>query len=132
MLKVTLTSILVDDQDKAEKFYTEVLGFKKKQIFPAGDARWLTVVSPADEDGVEIVLEPAGYPFAKDYQKALFETGIPLTALGCDDIQAEYARLSGLGVKFRGEPSPPSGDTPSMAVFEDTCGNHIMIYKIPT
>ena len=130
MLKVTLTSILVDDQAKAEKFYTQMLGFVKKQDFPAGGARWLTVVSPAAPDGVELVLEPAGYPFAKTYQKALYDAEIPLTALGCDDILAEYERMRKRGVKFRGEPVKMAEDMPLMVMFEDTCGNLIQIYQI--
>lgn len=129
MLKINLTSVLVDDQEKAEKFYTEVLGFVKKQDFPAGGARWLTVASPQAPDGTELVLEPAGYPFAQDYQKALFESEIAFTAFACDDIQAEYERMKALGVKFRGEPSRMHDDMPLMATFEDTCGNLIMMYQ---
>jgi predicted enzyme related to lactoylglutathione lyase len=130
MLKVTLTSILVDDQDKAEKFYTEILGFVKKLDFPVGGARWLTVISPAAPDGVELVLEPMGYPFARTYQKALYDAEIPLTALGCDDVRAEYERMTKLGVKFRGEPAQMAADMPLMAVFEDTCGNLIQMYQM--
>lgn len=129
MLKITLTSVLVDDQDKAEKFYTEVLGFVKKQDFPAGSARWLTVASPAAPEGVEMLLEPAGYPFAKTYQKALFDSEIALTAFGCDDVRAEYERMTKLGVTFRGEPVRMGEDMPMMAVFEDTCGNLIQIFQ---
>lgn len=129
MLKITLTSILVDDQEKAEKFYTNFLGFAKKQDFPVGGARWLTVVSPADPDGVQIVLEPAGYPFARTYQKALYDAGIAFTALACDDVRAEYERMKKLGVAFRGEPARPGEGMPLMTVLEDTCGNLIQIYQ---
>ncbi|WP_159587013.1 VOC family protein [Chelativorans xinjiangense] len=129
MLKITLTSVMVDDQDRAEKFYTEVLGFVKKQDFPVGGARWLTVASSAAPDGVELLLEPAGYPFAKAYQKALFDSEITFTAFACDDVQAEYERMGKLGVKFRGEPARMGEDMPLMAVFEDTCGNLIQMYQ---
>ncbi|WP_274709387.1 VOC family protein [Nitratireductor luteus] len=129
MLTIPLTSVMVDDQAKAEKFYTEVLGFVKKQDFPAGGARWLTVVSPAGPDGVELLLEPAGYPFARDYQKALFDAEIAFTAFGCDDVQAEYDRMRKLGVTFRGEPARMGENMPPMAVFEDTCGNLIQIFE---
>ena len=128
MLKITLTSVLVDDQEKAEKFYTEILGFEKKQDFPAGGARWLTVVSAQAPDGVELLLEPMGYPFARDYQKALYAAGIPCTAFACDDIDAEYRRLVELGVVFRGPPAK-AGEFPAMAIFEDTCGNLLQIYE---
>jgi hypothetical protein len=126
MLRVMVTSILVDNQGKAEKFYTEKLGFQKKHDIPVHGARWLTVVSPADPDGTEIVLEPMGFDFAKTYQKALYDHGVPLTALGCDNVEAEYERLKARGVKFK---SPPSkqGKFPANAVFDDTCGNYVMI-----
>lgn len=129
MLSINLTSVLVDDQAKAETFYTDVLGFEKKQDFPAGGARWLTVVSPSAPDGTELVLEPIGYPFARDYQKALFDSEIAFTAFACDDIQAEYERMKALGVKFRGEPRRMHDDMPLMATLEDTCGNLILIYQ---
>src|ERR1700712_1258762 len=127
MIKIKLTSVFVDDQDKALEFYTEVLGFIKKQDFPVGDYKWLTVVSPAEPDGVELVLEPNDNPAAKAFQSALFAQGIPLTAFAVDDIQAEYARLTKLGVVFQGEPS--QGPGPAAAVFEDTCGNLIQIFQ---
>lgn len=127
-MKIVLSSVLVDDQDKALRFYTEVLGFVEKQNFPVGDFRWLTVVSPDDPDGTELVLEPNDNPAARTYQRALFDQGITFTAFAVDDIQAEYERLTRLGVVFRGEPSR-EGPGPAMAVFEDTCGNLIQIFE---
>lgn len=131
MIRITLTSIMVDDQTKAHRFYTEILGFVTKQDFPVGGptggARWLTVASPAEPDGVELLLEPMGIPAAEAYQKALFEAGIPLTAFAVDDIQAEYDRMRKIGVAFHGEPT--TGPGPSAAVFEDTCGNLIQIFQ---
>lgn len=127
-IKITLTSVMVDDQAKALTFYTEVLGFAKKTDLPAGDARWLTVVSPAASADIELALEPIGYPFARRYQEALFEAGIPLTAFAVDDIQAEYERMKGLGVVFRGEPTTTEGL--ATVVFEDTCGNLIMLFQV--
>jgi catechol 2,3-dioxygenase-like lactoylglutathione lyase family enzyme len=128
MIKIKLTSVLVDDQDKALKFYTEVLGFIKKQDFPAGDFKWLTVVSPEEPDGTELFLEPNDNPAAKTFQETIFKQGIPLTAFAVDDIQAEYERLKKLGVAFKGEPT--SGPGPAAAVFEDTCGNLIQIFQV--
>lgn len=127
-MKLVLSSVLVDDQDKALRFYTEVLGFVEKQNFPVGDVRWLTVVGPDDLDGTELVLEPNDNPAARTYQRALFEQGITFTAFAVDDIQAEYERLTRLGVMFRGEPAR-EGPGPAMAVFEDTCGNLIEIFQ---
>ena len=126
---IKLTSILVDDQEKALKFYTEVLGFVEKMNIPAGGARWITVVSAEEPDGAEAALEPAGFPFAKTYQKALKDAGIPLTAFAVSDIEAEHARLVKTGVVFQ---SPPSkqGDFPATAILDDTCGNCIMLYQI--
>lgn len=127
MIRCNLSSILVLDQQKAEDFYVGKLGFVKKQDFPAGGARWLTVMA-ADGSGAELALEPAGYEFARDYQKALYDRGIPLTSLGCDDVQAEYERLTALGVTFRGKPQKHA-DFPTTAMFEDTCGNLIMLHE---
>lgn len=127
MLKITLTSVMVDEQAKADKFYTEVLGFEKKEDFPAGSARWLTVVSKEGPQGVELLLEPAGYPFARDYQKALVEAGIPLTTFGCNDVEAECERLTKRGIKFQTPPTT-SGDFPTIATFEDTW-NLIQIFE---
>jgi catechol 2,3-dioxygenase-like lactoylglutathione lyase family enzyme len=125
MIKIVLTSVMVDDQAKALRFYTEVLGFVKKADFPAGEGRWLTVVSPAAPDGVQLLLEPTGHPAAKTYQKALFADGIPLTSFGVDDVQAEYERLTKLGVVFRTKPTKAGPVT--LAVLEDTCGNLVQL-----
>lgn len=127
---IKLTSVLVDDQEKALKFYTEVLGFVVKMNFPAGGARWITVVSPEEPEGAEAALEPAGFPFAQTYQKALKEAGIPLTAFAVRDIEAEHARLRAAGVVFKGPPSKKQADFPAMAVLDDTCGNYIMLYEL--
>jgi predicted enzyme related to lactoylglutathione lyase len=127
-MKIKLTSVFVDDQDKALKFYTEILGFVKKLDIPVGKFKWLTVVSPDAPDGVELLLEPNDNPAAQRYQKDIFEQGIPATAFNVDDIQNEYARLKKLGVKFTMEPTNTGMTT--MAVFEDTCGNLIQIYQV--
>ena len=127
-MKIKLTSVMVADQDKALKFYTEVLGFVKKTEMPAGEFKWLTVVSPEGPDDVELVLEPNARPAAKTYQKALFEEGIPLTAFAVEDIQREYERMKKLGVVFSKEPTNAGPAT--VAVFEDTVGNHIMLYQV--
>jgi len=124
-MKIILTSVMVDDQDKALKFYTEALGFVKKNDIPMGEARWLTVVSPEGPDGVELLLEPMGFPPARTYQKALFEAGIPLTSFAVDDIQKEYERMKKLGVAFKSAPTKMGPVT--IAVFEDTCGNLIQM-----
>ena len=126
--KIQLTSVMVDDQEKALSFYTQVLGFVKKRDIPVGEYRWLTVVSPEDPGDVELLLEPNSKPAAKTFQKAIFDQGIPLTAFAVDDIQSEYARLKKLGVEFTMEPTD-MGMT-SAAVFEDTCGNLIQIYQV--
>ena len=104
-MKINLTSVLVDDQDKALAFYTEMLGFVKKTDVPVGEFRWLTVVSPDDPDGVELLLEPDEHPAAKPFKDALVADGIPYTSFAVDDVQAEYERLSALGVKFTQEPT---------------------------
>ena len=124
-MKIILTSVMVDNQDKALKFYTEVLGFIKKNDIPMGEARWLTVVSPEGPDDVELLLEPMGFPPARTYQKALFEAGIPLTSFAIDDIQKEYERMKKLGVVFKTAPTKMGPVT--IAVFEDTCGNLIQM-----
>ncbi len=126
-MKIKLNSIFVDDQDKALKFYTEVLGFVKRTEFPVGEFKWLTVVSPEEPDGTELVLEPDDNPAARAFKKALFEQGIPLTAFEVEDIQKEYERLKKLGVKFIQEPTKIGPTT--QAVFDDTCGNLIQIYQ---
>jgi catechol 2,3-dioxygenase-like lactoylglutathione lyase family enzyme len=124
-MKIVVTSVLVDDQDKALKFYTEVLGFVKKTEIPLGEARWLTVVSADDPNGTELLLEPDGHPAAGPFKRALVEDGIPFTSFGVDDIQREYNRLLAAGVLFT---QPPVDMGPvTTAVFEDTCGNLIQI-----
>jgi catechol 2,3-dioxygenase-like lactoylglutathione lyase family enzyme len=127
-MKIKLNSVYVDDQEKALKFYTEVLGFIKKTEIPAGDFRWLTVVSPDEPDGTELVLEPDENPATKTFKKALFEKGIPLTAFAVDDIHKEYDRLYKLGVVFTMDPTEVGPTT--IAIFNDTCGNLIQIYQV--
>lgn len=126
-MEIRLTSVLVDDQDKALRFYTEVLGFIRKNDIPMGPFRWLTVTSPDGVDGMELVLEPMGFAPARDYQKALFDAGIPATAFITRDIAAEYDRLRHQGVVFRSEPLPMGPVTST--VFEDTCGNLINLVQ---
>src|SRR6478735_3689288 len=122
-MQITLTSVLVEDQDQALRFYTDVLGFEKKHDIPMGAFRWLTVVAPEGVAGVELVLEPMGFEPARVYQKALFDAGIPATAFITRDIAAEYATLKARGVVFHGEPQNMG---PVIVVkFEDTCGNLI-------
>lgn len=124
-MKIVVTSVLVDDQAKALRFYTDVLGFKPKEDVPLGEHRWLTVVSPHAPDGVELVLEPDAHPAAKPFKDALVADGIPFTSFGVDDVAAEHARLTGLGVRFT---QPPVAMGPvTTAVFDDTCGNLIQI-----
>jgi catechol 2,3-dioxygenase-like lactoylglutathione lyase family enzyme len=124
-MKIVVTSVLVDDQDKALRFYTDVLGFVKKTDIPAGGARWLTVVSPQDADGTELLLEPDAHPAAKPFKSALVEDGIPYTSFAVDDIAVEHQRLESLGVRFT---QPPTAMGPvTTAVFDDTCGNLIQI-----
>jgi len=129
-MKIKLTSVSIDDYDKALKFYTGVLGFAKKRDIPLGDgARWVTVVSPEEPDGVELLLEPnADYPAMKALKAALIKDGIPFTAFQVDDIQEEYARLKKLGVKFTMEPTNMGPTT--VAVLDDTCGNLIQLYQV--
>ncbi|MEN6341396.1 MAG: VOC family protein [Methanospirillum sp.] len=127
-MKIKLTSIFVDDQGKALKFYTEVLGFVKRSDIAAGDYRWLTVVSPEEQDGTQLLLEPNDNPAAKSYQKSIFEQSIPAAMFFVDDIQKEYQRLKSLGVKFTMEPTETPGST--IAVFDDTCGNLIQIAQM--
>ena len=125
-MKINLTSVLVDDQEKALAFYTDVLLFKKKQDFPVGEFRWISLVSPEGGD-TELGLEPNANPAAKTFQEAMFEQGIPFAAFEVDDIEAEYRRLLGLDVTFTTEPTQ-AGDV-TLAVFADTCGNLIQIYQ---
>ena len=126
-MKITLTSVMVDDQDKALRFYTNVLGFVKKRDLPAGEGRWLTVVSPEGPEDIELFLEPMGFPPAKTYQKALFGAGIPATSFAVGDIHKEFERMKKLGVVFRVKPTKTGPVT--VAVFEDTCGNLIQLYQ---
>src|SRR5436190_2047806 len=105
MIKINLTSVFVDDQDKALKFYTQVLGFVKKADFPVGQFKWLTVVSPAAPDGTQLLLEPNDNPAARTFQESVFKQGIPVTSFAVDDIQKEYERLKKLGVKFAMQPT---------------------------
>jgi catechol 2,3-dioxygenase-like lactoylglutathione lyase family enzyme len=124
-MRIVVTSVLVDDQEKALRFYTDVLGFTKKADVPMGDARWLTVVSPEDPDGTELLLEPDSHPAAGPFKAALVEDGFPATSFGVDDVQAEFNRLQGLGVQFT---QPPTEMGPvTTAVFDDTCGNLIQM-----
>ncbi len=127
-MKIKLTSVMVDHQDNALKFYTEVLGFIKKKDIPMGEARWLTVVSPEGPGDIELLLEPMGFPPAKTYQKALFEAGIPAASFFVENIQKEYERMKKLGVVFRSGPTKAGPAT--VAVFEDTCGNLIQICQV--
>jgi catechol 2,3-dioxygenase-like lactoylglutathione lyase family enzyme len=124
-MRITVTSVLVDDQAKALQFYTDILGFEKKQDIPLGAARWLTVVSPQDPDGTELLLEPDGHPAARPFKEALVADGIPFTSFSVDDVAAETTRLKGLGVRFTQEPTQMGPVT--TAVFDDTCGNLIQI-----
>jgi len=124
-MKIVVTSVLVDDQEKALRFYTDVLGFEKKEDAPVGDARWLTVVSPQDRDGTELLLEPDSHPAAKPFKKALVDDGIPYASFGVDDVKADFERLSGRGVRFTQPPTDMGQVT--TAVFDDTCGNLIQI-----
>jgi len=124
-MRIVLTSVLVDDQAKALDFYTRVLGFAKKNDVPLGEDRWLTVVSPEDPDGTELLLEPDGHPAARPFKAALVADGIPYTSFAVDDVNAEYERLVAAGVRFT---QPPAEMGPvTTAVFDDTCGNLVQI-----
>jgi catechol 2,3-dioxygenase-like lactoylglutathione lyase family enzyme len=128
-MKIVVTSVLVDDQEKALKFYTDVLGFLPKADVPAGGARWLTVVSPDDPDGVELLLEPDAHPAARPFKEALVADGMPYTSFGVADVRAEHERLVERGVVFV---QPPTEMGPvTTAVFDDTCGNLIQIASQP-
>lgn len=124
-MRITLTNVFVDDQRKALRFYTEVLGFVKKTQVPLGDVDWLTVVAPDDRDGTQLVLEPDGHPAVGPFKDALVADGIPWNSFAVEDVHAEYARLRGLGVRFTQEPTEMGPIT--TAVFDDTCGNLIQI-----
>ncbi|MBA4144601.1 MAG: glyoxalase [Cytophaga sp.] len=123
-----LTSVMVDNQEKALTFYTDILGFIKKTEIPLGEHKWLTVVSPEERDTVELLLEPMGFEPARVYQKALFDAGIPLASFSVDDVRQEYERLEKLGVSFSMKPTKMGGAT--VAVFADTCGNHLQIVQV--
>lgn len=129
-MKIKLASVSIDEYDKAVKFYTEALGFILKRDIPLGnDARWITVVSPDDPNGVELVLEPnASYPAMKALKESLVRDGIPFTAFEVNNIQKEYERMKKLGVEFTMEPT--NMGTTTAAIFDDTCGNLIQIYQI--
>jgi catechol 2,3-dioxygenase-like lactoylglutathione lyase family enzyme len=126
-MQITITSVLVEDQDAALNFYTTILGFVKQKDIPMGPFRWLTVSSPEGAEGVELVLQPNGFPPARTYQKALFDAGIPATAFITGDIAAEFRRLKERGVLFRGEPTSMGPITG--VLFEDTCGNLINLVQ---
>jgi len=129
-MKIKLSSVSIDDYDKALKFYTEMMGFQLKRDIPLGDgARWITVVSPDEPDGTELLLEPnASYPAMKALKESLVKDGIPFTAFEVNDIQKEYERMKKLGVEFTMEPT--NMGTTIAAVFDDTCGNLIQIYQL--
>jgi catechol 2,3-dioxygenase-like lactoylglutathione lyase family enzyme len=124
-MKINVMSVMVDDQAKALRFYTEVLGFVKKTEIPLGGHSWLTVVSAEDPDGTELSLEPDEHPAARPFKQALVEDGIPFTSFAVDDVAAEYERLVGCGVRFTQPPTDMG--TVTTAVFDDTCGNLIQI-----
>ena len=124
-MKINLTNVMVDDQDKALAFYTDKLGFVKKTDVPAGEHRWLTVVGPDDPDGPELLLEPDEHPAAKPFKEALVSDGMPYTSFAVADVNAEFDRLRALGVRFTQEPTEMGPVT--TAVFDDTCGNLIQI-----
>jgi predicted enzyme related to lactoylglutathione lyase len=126
-MKIIVTSIFVQDQDKALNFYTETLGFVKKHDVPAGEFRWITLVSPEDQGGTELLLEPNNHPAAKEYQQKLFADGIPVTMFGVADIHKEHQRLVENGVRFTMEPTK-MGDV-TIAIFDDTCGNLIQLMQ---
>ena len=126
-MKIVLTSVFVEDQDEALKFYTETLGFVKKHDVPVGEFKWLTVVSPEDPDGTELLLEPNDNPVAQAYQKGLFEQAIPAASFRVEDIHAEFERLKALGVSFSMEPT--NYQDVMLAIFDDTCGNFVQIMQ---
>ena len=127
-MRIYVTSVFVDDQSKAQDFYTRMLGFKVKNDVPLGEYRWLTVVSPEDPEGTELLLEPSEHPAVKPYQAALVEDGIPATSFQVDDVDSEYDRLLSLGVSFTREPM--DAGPVRMAVLDDTCGNLIQLIQM--
>ena len=126
-MQIKYVSVMVEDQERALRFYTDILGFRKVVDLPVGDYRWLTVTSPDGPEGVELVLEPMAFPPAREYQKALFDAGIPATAFVTSDIQGDLERLKSAGVVFRGEPLDVG--TAVAVAFEDTCGNLIQLVQ---
>jgi catechol 2,3-dioxygenase-like lactoylglutathione lyase family enzyme len=128
-MRINLTNVLVDDQEKALHFYTDVLGFVKKHDIDLGAARWLTVVSPQEPDGVELLLEPDEHPAARPFKEALVSDGVPFTSFAVEDVNAEFDRLRSLGVLFTQEPTD-MGPTRT-AILDDTCGNLIQIASMP-
>jgi catechol 2,3-dioxygenase-like lactoylglutathione lyase family enzyme len=124
-MRIHLTNVMVDNQDKALRFYTEVLGFAKKEDVPVGEYRWLSVVSPDEADGTELLLEPDAHPAARVFKEALVADGIPFASFAVDDVQAEYERLEAAGVTFTMPPTEMGSVT--VAVFDDTCGNLVQI-----
>ena len=126
-MRIKLTSVMVEDQTKALKFYTDVLGFKKKHDIPVGEYRWITVVSPEGPDDVELALEPNANPAGKKFQESMFSQGIPIAAFEVSDIAGEYARLKKSGVAFTKEPT--SAGPVTISIFADGCGNLIQIYQ---
>ena len=127
-MRIKLTSIMVDDQSKALRFYTDVLGFTKKQDFPVGEYRWISVVSPEGPDDLELALEPNANPAGRQFQEAMFSQGIPVAAFEVTDIAREFSRLTALGVAFTQQPVEAGPVT--LAVFSDTCGNLIQLYEL--
>lgn len=127
MLKIYVTSVPVDNQDKALDFYTNTLGFIKKNEVPLGEYKWLTVVSPEEQSGVELLLEPMAFEPAKLYQQSLKEAGIPWTSFAVDDVEREFERLKELGVEF--SIPPKEAGTVKIAVLDDTCGNYIQLMQ---
>lgn len=126
-MKIKLTNVFVDDQEKALKFYLDVLGFVKKQDFPVGDFKWLTVVSPEEPEGAELLLEPSDNPAARAFKNAMYEQGIAAASFAVDDIHMECERMKRLGVKFMMEPTDVGSAI--VAVFDDTCGNLVQIFQ---
>lgn len=127
-MKFKLLSVFVDDQDAALTFYTDVLGFQKKEDVPVGEFKWLTVVSPEEPDGPELLLEPSENPAARAYKDSIYEQGIAAAAFAVADVESEYKRLTQLGVAFKMEPTEMDGI--KLAVFDDTCGNLIQLYEV--
>lgn len=128
MIRINITSVMVQDQERALKFYTEKLGFVKKLDIPMGEHRWLTVVSPEEQAGVELLLEPLGFEPAKDFQKAVKDAGIPYTSFAVDDLDQEFERLKAAGVEFSMEPKVMG--PVKIAVLDDTCGNNIQLQQM--